>query len=226
MPKRQPPEPTADESRDDFMNRCTAQLEGEGYSEAEAEAACAIEWDENPPGGGEAAVRAPIVKSTIGPVRNFQFTLSDETVDRYGDVVSAGGWELDNFRRNPVALFGHQYDFPIGRWQDLHVEDKALRGKLILAPKGTSARIDEISTLIEHDILRAVSVGFRPTASPQPLKDAKGEETGGVRFTRQELLECSVVPIPANPNALSIARALKISSDTLKLAFAESGDPR
>jgi HK97 family phage prohead protease len=224
--QRQPPPVDEDESRDDYMDRCIAVLTGEGYDEAEAQEACALEWDEDTGGTSEEAGRAPITKATVAHVRNFEFTLSDETPDRYGDVVSAGGWELDNFRKNPIALFGHDYHFPIGRWLDLHVENKALRGHLELAPKGSSARIDEIRSLIDADILRAVSVGFRPTVSPEPLKDGKGEDTGGVRFLRQELLECSVVPIPANPNALAIAKALNVSSDTLKLVFAVSGDRR
>ena len=137
------------------------------------------------------------------------------------------GGSLDNFRRNPIALFGHDHDFPIGRWTDVHVDKKtkALRGKLDIA-KGASARIDEIGALVKGGYLNAVSVGFRPTKSPEPLKDKDGKETYGVRFVGQELLECSVVPVPANPSALAIARALKISPATQRLVFAEPGDQR
>jgi HK97 family phage prohead protease len=222
--RRQAPPPGADESHDDFMDRCTTALMSENGNMSEDDAAqmCEVAWGEK----GHAL--KPIIKSTVAPVHDMEFTLSDESVDRYGDIVTAAGWELDNFRKNPIALFGHQYDFPIGRWLDLHVDDeaKALRGKLALAPKGTSPRIDEIRTLINADILRAVSVGFRALERPKWIKDEEGEETGGLHFLRHELLECSVVPVPANPNALAIAKALRISSDTLKLAFAESGEQR
>jgi HK97 family phage prohead protease len=222
------------ESRDDFMDRCITQvMDEDGLGQDDAQEVCAIAWEEDNDDLNEDAARptttkGAIVKDTVAPVHDMEFTLSDETPDRYGDIVSAAGWELANFKRNPIALFGHDYHFPIGRWADLHIdkEAKGLRGKLQMAPKGTSARIDEIRTLIEHDILRAVSVGFRPTATPESLKDKDGKDTGGVRFLRQELLECSVVPIPANPNALAIAKALNVSSDTLKLVFAESGNQR
>jgi HK97 family phage prohead protease len=217
---RAAPSPQAGESQDDFMDRCTTALMEDGETEDDAQRMCEIAW-----GNGEAFAPA-MVKSTSAPVRDMMFTLSDETVDRYGDIVSADGWELANFRKNPIALFGHDHHFPIGRWKEIHVENKTLRARLDLAPKGTSVRIDEIRTLIDADILRAVSVGFQAKEPPEPIKDAAGKETGGLRFTRHELLECSVVPVPANPNALAMAKALRISPDTLKLAFAESGDRR
>ena len=217
---RAAPAPETDETQDDFMERCVAAVMADGETQEDAEAMCEIAWT-----NGEAFEPA-IVKSTSKPVRNMQFTLSDETPDRYGDIVSADGWELGNFKKNPIALFGHNHDFVIGRWEDLHVEEKSLRGRLVLAPKGTSERIDEIRTLVDADILRAVSVGFQSKVRPERLRDDKGEETGGLRWLKHELLECSVVPVPANPNALATAKALHISPDTIKLAFAESGDRR
>jgi hypothetical protein len=112
----------------------------------------------------------------------MEFVLSDETPDRYGDVISASGWELENFNKNPIALFNHNSDFPIGRWENLKATKGALRGKLRMAPAGTSPRIDEIRRLIEADIFKAVSVGFRPIES-KPLANG-----GGLNYT-QELLK-------------------------------------
>ena len=218
---REVPDPDDGESRSDFLDRCVAQVQDEdGLNEDDAEDVCQIAWEDS------RGAPAAIVKDTVAPVHEMQFVLSDETPDRYGDIVSAGGWDLNNFRKNPIALFGHNHDFPVGRWQDLHVENSALRGTLALAPQGTSARIDEIRALIDAGILKAVSVGFRTLASPEPIKSKDGTATGGLRFVKHELLECSVVPVPANPNALAIAKALKVSSDTLRLVFAEPGNQR
>ena len=116
-------------------------------------------------------------------------------MDDYGDVIEASGWDLTNFLRNPIALFNHNADFPIGKWEGLNVKGGALRGHLRLAPRGTSRRIDEIRKLIEAGILRAVSVGFRPLES-------KPRSKSGEHFLRSELVETSLVSIPANPNAL------------------------
>lgn len=151
--------------------------------------------------------------------KDFEFVLSDATPDRYGDIILAEGWDIENFNRNPIALFGHRSDFPIGKWENVRVVKGQLRGFLRLAPEGTSDRIDEIRKLIEADILRAVSVGFRPIESKQISSDSYGEI-----YTKQELVETSVVTVPANPNALAVAKSLGISRETLDVVFAKQGN--
>ena len=143
---------------------------------------------------------------------SLSYVLSDATVDRYGDVIDPRGWQLDWFRRNPIALFNHNANAPIGTWRNIRVDDDALVADFEPAAKGTSQRVDEILSLIEQDILKATSVGFRGIHS-EPIK------SGGTRYTEQELLETSIVSVPANPAALAIARGLKISDDTMSLAF-------
>jgi HK97 family phage prohead protease/HK97 family phage major capsid protein len=138
-----------------------------------------------------------------------------------GDIIQADGWDVANFSKNPIALFNHNPSFPIGRWQDLKVDKGALRGKLIMAPAGTSNRIDEIRKLIDAGILRAVSVGFRDIESV-PLD--KKNPFSGVRFLKAELVETSLVSVPANPNALAISKSLGISPETMEFVFAEHGN--
>ena len=151
-------------------------------------------------------------------VEGLTFVLSDATVDRYGDVVEPRGWDLRNFSLNPIALFNHNSDFPIGKWKNLRVENEQLVGDLEPARQGTSDRIDELLSLIEQGILRATSVGFRPIES-EPRKGGKG-----MRYKRQELLETSVVSVPALPTAIAVARSMNISPETMKLAFGEQAD--
>jgi HK97 family phage prohead protease len=152
----------------------------------------------------------------------MSFVLSDETPDRMGDIIMSDGWDLTSFRKNPIALFSHQSDFPLGTWENLRVEKKQLMGDLKLAPKGTSDRIDEMTRLIEANILKATSVGFRPLErQPRKIND----KYVGEIFTKQDLVEVSAVAVPANPNALAVAKELKISEDTRKLVFAASGNP-
>jgi HK97 family phage major capsid protein/HK97 family phage prohead protease len=152
-------------------------------------------------------------QSTANP---FQFVLSTETVDRVGDIIRQDGWDLAGFKANPVALFGHEHSFPIGTWEDVKVVGKRLVGTLRLAEKGTSARIDEIRSLIEQRILKAVSVGFR-IKKYEPLD--KKDPFGGWDIQRAELHETSVVSVPANPEAISLAKSIGVSDETLKLAF-------
>lgn len=147
----------------------------------------------------------------------LDFILSDNTVDRYGDVIEAAGWDLASFKKNPIALFGHSSSFPIGVWENLRIDGNKLVGRLKLAARGTSHRIDEIIALVEQGILRAVSVGFRPI-------DGEEMKGGGVRYRAQELLETSLVTVPANPNAVQIAKSLHISAETMALVFGENAD--
>jgi hypothetical protein len=107
---------------------------------------------------------------------------------------------------------------PIGTWSDVRVENGQLRGKLNFAAPGTSPRIDEMRSLLEQGILRAASVGFEPVEH-EPR--AKG---GGRRYMRQRLVECSLVTIPANANALQIAKSLNISDDTMHFVFGEQAN--
>lgn len=144
----------------------------------------------------------------------LSFVLSDATPDRYGDTIDPNGWELRDFQRNPIALFGHDGSFPIGKWANLRVDGGQLVGDLEPAQKGTSPRIDEIVSLIEQDILVATSVGFMPIEH-EPRKG------GGIHYKKQALLETSIVGVPANPAALAVAKSLHLSDDTMRLAFGE-----
>jgi len=161
--------------------------------------------------------------TATGGGEGMEFVLSDETVDRYGDVIEADGWDLRNFKKNPIALFGHSSSFPIGLWEDLRVEGRKLIGRLVLATRGTSHRIDELIKLVEQRILRAVSVGFR-ALKYEPLDPER--PYGPQRYKKQELLETSLVAVPANPAALSLAKSLNLSEEIISLAFGEHADMR
>ena len=146
------------------------------------------------------------------------YVMSDETVDRMGDVIEAKGWNLDNFLKNPIALFGHDHKFIVGHWTNVRVQGNKLIGKLNLLPAGVSERLDEIRAAVEAGVLRAVSVGF--AADPEKVEQNK---SGGLRFRAAELMECSLVSIPANPNALQMAKSLNLSDDARALIFSDLG---
>ena len=143
----------------------------------------------------------------------MDFVLSDESVDRMGDVIRADGWDLRQFKANPIALFGHSHDQILGVWENVRIEGKKLMGSLRLAKPGTSPLIDTVRSLLEQKILKSVSVGFQPIEST-PRK------SGGYDFTKSALHEVSVVAVPANPNALAVAKAL--SPEVAKLLFVQS----
>lgn len=135
-----------------------------------------------------------------------EFVLSDETIDRHGEIVSVTGWDLKNFKRNPIALFNHRSDAVVGRWSNVRVEGKQLKGRLELAPEGTSPDVDKARGLVDGDFIRGVSVGF-VSIEKELLDDDADEFWGPFRHLKQELVEASLVAIPANPNALRVGKS-------------------
>lgn len=136
---------------------------------------------------------------------------SDETPDRYGDIVRASGWELKNYKNNPIVLFGHASREPIGTSKTTIAGDRLL-STIKIADAGTSPQIDFYRALIEQKILRAVSVGFMPTKPVVPILD-KDKRIVGFEYIGQELLELSVVSVPANPAALSLAKSMNLQPE-------------
>ena len=66
-----------------------------------------------------------------------------------------------------------------------------------------------------------MSVGFRPLER-QPLTKDASKEYGPWRFTKSEVLECSLVTVPANPNAIALAKSLNLSDQIVTEVFGES----
>lgn len=147
-----------------------------------------------------ATVRAPEVhpvSKTGGDSKTFNFVISSAAVDRAGDTVAVNGWRLDAYRKNPVVLFAHNSgSLPVGKATRVYIEGGKLKATARFADT-TMGR--EVQDLIETGYLKATSVGFVP--HKYDFSSAPGRKYG-IDFIEQELLEFSVVPIPANPEAL------------------------
>ena len=148
-----------------------------------------------------------------GKGRKFTFVASDSTRDSSGTVLNQGGWNLDRFNANPVIGYQHKVyggccdtdnpDNIIGKGR-AYVEDGKLMVDVEMEPEGDNPLADKVCKKLHFGSLNAVSVGFVPTGTS---RWGEGEEAvdGGtptLYFEGQELLEISVVNIPANPNAL------------------------
>ncbi|MBW1953565.1 MAG: HK97 family phage prohead protease [Deltaproteobacteria bacterium] len=136
--------------------------------------------------------------------RILEFIGSTADVDRYGDIIEVDGWDLENYQKNPVFLWAHDYKQPpIGKAVKVEKTDKGLLFHIKFAAPDEYPFADTIYKLYLGGYLRATSVGFRDLER-EPLTDEDGKQTGW-RYTKQELYELSAVPVPANPNALIMA---------------------
>jgi HK97 family phage prohead protease len=165
--------------------------------------------------------RGKVEKLASGPdgKRTATFVASDESVDRYGDIIRANGWDLNNFKTNNVLLWGHQASLPsIGKVPDIRVEGTRLIASVEFRPEGDNELADDIYRGLQGGFLNAVSVGFLPTKKPNMLwaaDDPNHEKwPTGYEFVGQELLELSVVAVPANAQAIALARSLAFSEAT------------
>jgi HK97 family phage prohead protease len=121
--------------------------------------------------------------------------------DRAGDVIAAEAWTkggLDNFKNNPVILFNHDYDKPIGRATGVQVTKDGLE----LEAKISKSAPAHVCDLVKDGVLGAFSVGFK-------VKDADYiRETDGLMIKDAELFEVSVVSVPCNQAAtFSLAKS-------------------
>lgn len=133
----------------------------------------------------------------------IEILASDETVDRDRDVIKAKGWQVDNWLKNGALLYGHDPSSPfnvIGSPVNAEIRGSKLYVQVRLAKAGTSPAHDAVRSLIEQKILKGVSVGFKS-------EDYEPNEFGGRTFKSQELLELSVVPVPANPSARMLLKS-------------------
>ena len=141
-----------------------------------------------------------MVKAKGDPSRSFQFTISTASVDRMGDSIAVNGWKLDAFRKNPVVLWNHDgKSLPVGRATQVWVQNNKLKAIAELAPASVYPYAETVRSMIAGGFLNATSVGFAPIK--YKFTDDKRRPLG-IDFIEQELLEFSVVSIPANADAL------------------------
>jgi HK97 family phage prohead protease len=131
-----------------------------------------------------------------------EFVLSDASIDRMGDVLEQN-WQFDKL--STVALFNHDRDKIIGSWKDVEVRNGRLTGRLVWTNSNEWQGVRYLRDLVREGHLRACSVGFQPIES-EPLD--KANPSKGRRFKKSMLLECSLVSVPANPNALAMTKEL------------------
>ncbi len=137
--------------------------------------------------------------SAIPDSASMSFVISTDDVDRHGDIISVEGWQLQSYSRNPVFLWAHNYTQPaIGRALAVWKEEHSLIAKMEFAPTDFAR---EVAALYHGGYQRGVSVGFKPLQY-EVRSDRNTGEVLGINFIKQELLEISAAPVPANQNAL------------------------
>jgi len=141
--------------------------------------------------------------------RQVTHVISTAKLDRGNRIIDQAGWSLTEYRKNPVVLANHDYSIEsiIGRATDI----KVVGGELVSTTEFDTEGIGALAfRLVQSGLAKAWSVGWRGNKSHRigeladcPIcQDAMKQVEYGTHFTRQSLLEYSLVAIPANPEAV------------------------
>lgn len=150
--------------------------------------------------------------------RTLIVTISTPNADRSKDTVMPSGMQYDNFLKNPVVLFAHEYNTkPIAKCTSLKVSESGVMATVEFLPEGDYDESDIIYKMYKNGFLNAWSIGFMPL-------EYDNNDAGGYEFKKWELFEFSSVPVPDNPEALTIMRSKGISEAEIKTITSKPED--
>lgn len=142
--------------------------------------------------------------NVTGTKRSYEFVISSESIDQHKTVFLQSGWELDQYRNNPLVTYNHSInsgdpDNIIGT-SEVFFDGNLLIGRIFFEPGDVNPKAEKIRRKVEAGTIRQASI------SAIPLKyrfgdQSKGEDPTVMYFTSQKLIEWSIVPVGSNPDA-------------------------
>ena len=152
----------------------------------------------------------------------YRFVITSNTPDRYNDVVEAQGGDFSHYMRNPVVFYNHNTHgdmLPIGKCLSFEVVENKIVADVVFDREDEYAQ--KIENKIKRGFLNAVSIGFIPLAGYEARPEELGISADSLRpmsntigvYTKWEIIEFSVVGIPANTDALLVNNSFNNNID-------------
>ncbi len=153
---------------------------------------------------GSRSVR--VVASTRAPVLGYEF--DGEKLQPRMEALET--WSLERFRKNPVVLWAHDSSaLPIGTASEVEENEEGLTMRVHFASARANPKADEIWEAVRERLVRGVSVSWR---YGERTDEERGSERVAV-FRGNELLEVSLLPVPADADALVAGDAQRATGD-------------
>jgi HK97 family phage prohead protease len=149
------------------------------------------------------------VKSINEDQRTISGMASTPEVDRMGDIVDPMGAE---FSTEVSLLWQHKHDSPVGIAEFGKPTKNGIPFKAVIAsimePGPLKDLVDMAWQAVKAKLVRGVSIGFRPI-------EYSYMDSGGIKFSKTEIYELSLVTVPANASAtIQTIKALDWKRDT------------
>ena len=140
----------------------------------------------------------------------FTAIITTHAIDRDQDVVIPSGMNSKEYESNPVLLYSHDPNKPIGKMVTMRRGESSIDADFVLAPRPETHEgewlPDTVGALMKFGALKGVSIGY--IALDGGVRKASKEDATkygtGVKqvYSKWKLLEVSVVSIPSNQEAL------------------------
>jgi HK97 family phage prohead protease len=136
--------------------------------------------------------------------RQVEFVISSEAVDSYDTVFRMDGWDLNDYTRNPIVCYQHRAnsddpDNIIGT-STVRIEGDQLIGTVTFENADVNPKAEKIFRKVQNGTLKMASIGAR-VLDARFGDEKKGENKDVLYFTRQKLMEWSIVSVGSNPDA-------------------------
>jgi HK97 family phage prohead protease len=157
--------------------------------------------------------RKALTAELKGTAKGFAAVITAETLDRDGEVLIPQGMNSVEFEKNPTLFWNHDYAQPVGRCNGLKRKESTIVGDFTFAqrPDGYGGEFfpEVAAALVGQGIVNAVSVGYVPEDGGVRRATEIDRKKYGDRvhtvYSRWKLLEVSLAPLQANPDALITA---------------------
>lgn len=145
--------------------------------------------------------------------RLVEFTITTDRLDRDQDTIAVDGWDFKDYQKNPVVLWCHDhYSMPIARSLSLTLGGNSIKSICEFAPKELAGGFGYmVYRMYAEGFMNAVSVGMQPMEW-----SVASDRKYGLNYLKQSLLEYSCVPVPANADALAVARSKGIDMSPMR----------
>ena len=142
----------------------------------------------------------------------FRFKFAGNKVNRNGWQLNIDGVDTDSYMNNPVVLYNHNSEIPIAKTVNLVKQKRSLTGDIVFDQEDAFAV--EIQRKVTQGFINAVSIGYIPTEREYIDADKYEDDwermwMADERILKADMLETSIVTIPADSSALRVASTIE-----------------